>query len=43
MSELNKLSIEELEVLHDSIGLTVEVNNGEITDATYEEVLTDET
>ena len=42
MSEINKLSIGELEVLHEAIGLTVEVNDGVITMAKYEEE-TDET
>ena len=36
MSELNKLTLLELEVLHESIGLTVEINNGVITGCTYE-------
>lgn len=42
MTEINKLSIGELEVLHESIGLTVEINDGEITGTKYEEE-TDET
>lgn len=43
MSEFNKLSVGELEILHEEIGLTVEVNDGEIMEAYFEEVLTDET
>lgn len=37
MTEINKLTVGELEVLHDSIGLTVEVNDGKITAFKYEE------
>ena len=37
MSEINKLSVGELEALYEAIGLTVEVNDGVITMAKYEE------
>lgn len=43
MSELSKLTLSELEILHEEIGLTVEVNDGEIMEVYFEEVATDET
>lgn len=37
MDEINKITVGELSVLHEAIGLTVEVNDGYITKLNYEE------
>lgn len=38
MTVINELTVEELTVLHEAIGLTVEVNDGEIIKVNFEGV-----
>ena len=42
MNDFNKVTLAELQLLHSSIGLAVEVNDGEVTGVIYEEVATNE-